>query len=193
MEASVNASASGAAATSRSVLHAIGLQCGVYEAIFHALCRLAADETVQEALTDDLLAMAAQLKRTAEAQSAALHSRDTALGSAAAGLLKSSNAVTRRVKDTRRAVRRSSRSIFFQIFLLLAVAGIFLGTCLHLPICHVAPCWLLPVLLAQRALQLLTQACAAVAVAKLVSACSSYHRHRALGLQTSMQLASGRL
>lgn len=72
--------------------------------------------------------MAAQLRSNAEAQSSALHARDVALDSAAQGLLKSVHGVTAVVADTKTAVKRTRRSMFFFVFLMFGVSMAFLGT-----------------------------------------------------------------
>ena len=89
--------------------------------------RLAAEEEVQAGLTDDMLALAGQLRGNAEAVSSALASRDRTLDTAAQGLLQSVDAVRARGADVRRSVRRSRRGMLFSLFVLLAVAGTFLG------------------------------------------------------------------
>lgn len=74
-----------------------------------------------------MVSMAAQLRSQAEAQSKALHTRDVALDSAAQGLLKSVHGVTAVVSDTKTAVKRTRRSVFFTLFLLIGVAITLLG------------------------------------------------------------------
>ena len=90
-------------------------------------CRLEAEEAVQAALTDDMLALAGQLRAGAEAMAAALGKRDVALASAAQGLDASVAGVGSRVSATKRSVRRSRRGIWFTMLALLCVAGTFLG------------------------------------------------------------------
>lgn len=97
-------------------------------------CRLAAQEDVQEELTDQMAVMAARLRSNAEAQSNALHARDIALDSASQGLLKSVQGVTAVVADTKTAVKRTRRSMFFFLFLMFGVSMVFLGT-LHFLLC----------------------------------------------------------
>lgn len=98
-----------------------------------AACRLSAQEDVQEELTDRMAEMATQLRSQAEAQSSALHARDAALDSASQKLLKSVHGVTTVVAGTKTAVKRTRRSMFFFMFLLLGVAAVFLGA--HSPCC----------------------------------------------------------
>lgn len=71
--------------------------------------------------------MAAQLRSQAEAQSSALQAQDVALDSAAQGLLKSVHGVTAVVSDTKTAVKRTRRSMFFFLFLMFGVSMVFLG------------------------------------------------------------------
>jgi hypothetical protein len=94
--------------------------------------RLAAQEDVQDSLTDNMVALAAQLRLNAEAQAKALHERDSALDSASQGLLKSVQSVKTVVADTKQAVKRTRRSMFFSFFLLLGVAATLLGA--HIPL-----------------------------------------------------------
>jgi hypothetical protein len=96
------------------------------------MCRLQAQEDVQAALTDDMVAMAGQLRAGAEAMSTAIADREGALDRASQGLLRSMEGVKQRVAETKRSVRRSRRSIWFTAFLILAVAAISLGILLHL-------------------------------------------------------------
>jgi hypothetical protein len=88
---------------------------------------LSAHEEVQEELTDQLAEMASQLRAQAEAQESALHAQGIALDSAAQGLLKSVHGVTAVTADTKTAVKRTRRSMFFFLFLLFVVSMVFLG------------------------------------------------------------------
>jgi hypothetical protein len=90
-------------------------------------CRFAAEERVQESLTDDMVAMAQQLRSSAEAMSAALHERDCVLQSTSQGLEQSAATVKQRVAATKQSVQRSRRSMFFILFALLGVAGVFMS------------------------------------------------------------------
>ena len=76
-----------------------------------------------------MVAMATQLRAGAEAMTAALHDRDRALDRASQGLLQSVTTVQKRVVATRKSVRRSRRSIWKTLLLLLAVAAVCLGAC----------------------------------------------------------------
>lgn len=74
-----------------------------------------------------MVSLAGKLKRQAYAQAQALHDRDAVLDSASQGLLKSVQGVQAVVKDTKQAVKRTRRSMFFSFFVLLTVAAVFLG------------------------------------------------------------------
>lgn len=89
--------------------------------------RLASHEGIQEDLTDQMVSLASKLKQQAHAQAQALHERDAVLDSASQGLLKSVQGVQTVVKDTKQAVKRTRRSMFFSFFVLLTVAAVFLG------------------------------------------------------------------
>lgn len=98
-------------------------------------CRLASHEGIQEDLTDQMVSLASKLKEQAQAQAHALHHRDAVLDSASQGLLASVQGVQAVVKDTKQAVKRTRRSMFFSFFVLLTVAAVFLGPFSFLP-CH---------------------------------------------------------
>eukprot|EP00892_Ulva_mutabilis_P008036 jgi/Ulvmu1/5604/UM023_0141.1 len=89
--------------------------------------RLVSHEGIQEDLTDQMVSLASKLKEQAQAQAHALHHRDEVLASASQGLLKSVQGVQAVVKDTKQAVKRTRRSMFFSFFVLLTVAAVFLG------------------------------------------------------------------
>lgn len=74
-----------------------------------------------------MASLADKLKQQAIEQSEALKHRDVALDSAAQGLLKSVQGVQAVTKDTKQAVIRTRRSIFFSFFVLLGVSAVFLG------------------------------------------------------------------
>lgn len=74
-----------------------------------------------------MVSLAGKLKQQAHAQAQALHDRDAVLDSASQGLLKSVQGVQAVVKDTKQAVKRTRRSMFFSFFVLLTVAVVFLG------------------------------------------------------------------
>lgn len=74
-----------------------------------------------------MVSLATKLKLQAQDQAAALHQREAALDSASQGLLKSVQGVQAVVKDTKQAVKRTRRSMFFSFFVLVTVGAVFLG------------------------------------------------------------------
>jgi len=84
-------------------------------------------EVLQEALTDDMVAMSAALKRGAQAISSGLAARDAHLDAAGDRLARSAEGATAAMRGTKAAVTRSRRSLWFKLCLVFAVGAAFLG------------------------------------------------------------------
>ena len=90
-------------------------------------CRLRDQEALQDAITDDMVEMAAALKQGAMAISRGLATREATLDNASSKLAKSAIGAKAAVTGTKAALKRSSRSFWFTLFVMFAVGIAFLG------------------------------------------------------------------